>query len=202
MSKFALRSWGPAIVTLLLGGCALSGTMFHGPEVFDTSTNVFSGVKSDSLPQGGAPDSRLAKVYEVPYYDVFREAKVAAVQAQLFVEKADESDGLIFAAQSRPVDRIMGAYVDPGMSGSGWIVSEKRFYLIALEEVTGESTKVTILDKVQYECRGEDKGWVANTDLCRSMTNVQWPTGNMKSVDTLETFHNMLSNNLIAAGLL
>jgi hypothetical protein len=175
--------------------------MYQGPDQFATSEVVFGGFSGDNLPQGIPPDNKIAQTYEVPFYDIFREARVAASQAQFFVERVDEDNGVILASQSRPVGRALGTFIRTRGVNTGWIETEKRFYIIAVRELSGESTEVAIIDKVQFQCRSDNK-LPGQANQCREFTEVRWPTGTMKNVEALQTFHTFLSNNLIAAGLL
>ncbi len=188
------------LLVLLLIGCA--SNPYHGPEHFAKSVDVFASARNGSLPEGGPSDSKLQIVYDAPYEDVFRTAKVSAAQAQLFVEEANKDKGVIFAVQSKKVGSHINNYIESTLSTAGWIESEKRFYLIAVKELTAESTTVAIVSKIQFECKAPGSGVITNIEACRDKTKVHWPLGKERDISTMEMFHNFLQNNLIAAGLL
>lgn len=183
---------------LLLQGC---GGVIHRPDQFAKSVDVFS---SNQITSDTPEDSKMSMTYEASYEDVFRLAKVSASQAQFLIEKSDKENGYINASQSTRrgvhIATLTPSEQVGGRTG-GTVVSEKRFYLIKIKELTGESTEVTIVNKVQFECIYDDK-FLVDPKPCEQMSKVHWPVGPQIDITNLENFHKFLNNNLISAGLI
>lgn len=174
---------------------------FRGPDHFAEINEVYGNALLGNLPVSAPSDSRLKVVYAAPYEDVFRAAEVSVAQAQLFVEYTNKDKGIILATRSTKVGSHINNYIEPTMNSSGYLDSEKRYYLIHVNELAAESAAVIIFTKIQFECHGQS-GIVSNVKECMEKTKVHWPSGKEKNREPMEMFHNLLRNNLIASGVL
>lgn len=190
------------VMVLLLCACS---TTFHGPNQFSKSKDVFHDLNikdefvTSNLPAGSL--FVLSMDYSAPYEDVFRMAKLSVSQTQFFLEKTDKEKGIIFASKSKPVEKRIENFVPHTWNTAGWVVSEKRFYLISVEELSGEKTTVKIFNKVQYECRYSGTS-INNVDECKMITKPHWPSYQQNDAQTMEAYLNFVKNNLISAGLI
>lgn len=198
MKGFSFNCLVTLFCILLVQGC---GGVIHRPDQFAESVNVFS---QNQIPSDAPQNSKMSMIYKASYEDVFRMAKVSASQAQFLIEKSDRENGYIYASQSTRrgvhIATLTPSEQVGGRTG-GTVVSEKRFYLIRIKELTGESTEVTIVNKVQYECRYDDD-FLTDPKPCDQMSQVHWPVGPQINITNLENFHKFLNNNLISAGLI
>jgi len=175
---------------------------YHGPAQFSKSLDVFS---SGQIPKDTPQDNMLSSVYEASFEDVFRLAKVSASQAQFLIEKSDKNNGLIYASKSTRLGVHIASKTPSEQVGGrtgGTVNSERRYFLIRVKELTGESTEVTIANKVQYECTVQTGNPIVDPTPCYQMSEVHWPVGPQKDSTPMEMFHQFLNNNLISAGLL
>jgi hypothetical protein len=185
-------------IVFLLAAC---GAPFRVPQQFSSSTEVFKSNDIDTLQKNAPAESVLRIAYSAPYEDVFRIVEVSAAQAQLLVEDKNKDNGLIFASKTIPIEKVIWSFVDQKWNTGGWIHSEKRFYLIRVEELSGENTAVTIFSKVQFECSGGEE-FEKNYDECRNVSVPHWPSHKQRNTREMEVIHNFIKNNLISAGLI
>ncbi len=176
------------------------------PEQFLTVDQAFKS-GAEIQPPAAASNAIRKGLFAASYEDVFRAATVAASQAQLNVERADKSKGLILATRSVPMVPAGTDYLRP--------TEHIFYYAITVKELEPKQSEVTIASKVQGQCSMAPVGTVTVFSLgtatahalklnekCTSLSNGMWAVGTHGSGRELGQFQTFLRNNLIAAGVL